>query len=85
MSTYKMVPIPPNIQVSAPGLFAKTPDPATAAAQYLEFTVNEMARQGWEFHRVDTIGVKSNPGCLGVLFGHQAFDTKYYVITFRKD
>lgn len=85
MATYKMVPIPPNIQVSAPSLFAKTPDPSAAAAQYLENAVNEMARQGWEFHRVDSIGVKSNPGCLGIFFGQKAFDTMYYVMTFRRD
>ena len=85
MPTYKMVPVPPNIEIMAKGLFERAPDPGTAAAQYLETTVNEMAVKGWDFYRVDRIGVKSSPGCLGGLLGHKVEDVSYYVITFRKD
>jgi hypothetical protein len=85
MSQYKMVPIPPNISVAAKGLFEKAPDPASAAAQYLESVVARMAAEGWDFYRVDSIGVQSNPGCLGFLVGQKASNTLYYVITFRKD
>lgn len=84
MATYKMVQIPPNIAVQAKGLFGKAPDPSQLAAQYLESVVNDMATQGWEFQRVDSIGVKSSPGCLGGLLGHKETQEIYYVITFRK-
>jgi len=84
VATYKMVQIPPNIAVQAKGLFGKAPDPTKLAAQYLELTVNNMAKEGWEFHRVDAIGVKSSPGCLGGLLGHKESVETYYVITFRK-
>jgi hypothetical protein len=84
MATYKMVQIPPNIAVQAKGLFGKAPDPSQLAAQYLESVVNQMAGDGWEFLRVDTIGVKSSPGCLGGLFGYKETQELYYVMTFRK-
>jgi len=54
------------------------------AAAYLEGIVNEHARQGWEFYRVDSIGVRVRPGCLGVFLGQQPTHREYYVVTFRK-
>ena len=55
------------------------------AAQYLENVVNQEARQGWEFYRVDNIGVELRPGCLFALFGQKATYTNYYVVTFRRE
>ncbi|QEQ61704.1 hypothetical protein AO053_02285 [Haemophilus influenzae biotype aegyptius] len=75
--TYKMIQIPPNIEVDK-----KHKD--TGAATYLERTVNEYAAFGWEFIRVDEIGVQEKPGCLGALSGQKSFPVNYYVITFRK-
>lgn len=34
------------------------------AAEHLEAIVNEMAGEGWEFFRVDSVGFVEQPGCL---------------------
>jgi len=81
---YKMVQIPPNVVLSAGKMFGRAPDPSEVAARYLESIVNEHARQGWEFLRVDTIGVRTEPGCLAGLFGARSTDANYYVVTFRR-
>lgn len=81
MSIYKMVQIPRNVALASKSMFSGAPDPSRAAAQYLEVVVNSMAAEGWEFQRVDTIGVESNPGCLSS--GNKSFEN-YYVITFKK-
>jgi hypothetical protein len=76
---YRMIQIPPNIVVeqgSATG---------SEAASYLERVVNEQARKGWEFVRVDTIGVQTRPGCLMALLGAQATTLNYYVVSFRRE
>jgi uncharacterized protein len=61
--------IPPNISIAAKGLFKRAPDPGQIAAKYLEATVTELALDGWDFQRVDAIGVKTSPGCIAGLFG----------------
>lgn len=74
---YRMVQIPPSITVKqAIG---------NEAAYYLQRIVNDQANQGWEFIRVDTIGVHTPPGCLAGLFGGQALTRNYYVVTFRRE
>jgi hypothetical protein len=75
---YKMVQIPQNIQVDARN--AKD-----AAANYVEGEVNRMAASGWEFHRIDQIGVLESPGCLAALLGGKANYISYSVISFRKE
>ena len=54
------------------------------AAKYLEKVVNEWAKTGWEFFRIDEFSVIKTPGCLAVLFGAKAEHFSYYVATFRK-
>jgi len=76
MYQYKMVQIPPNISVKAKD------NKNGIAAQYLESVVNEFAQEGWEFQRVDTIGIEEKPGCFG---GNKLGVVNYYVITFRKE
>ncbi|AHK21391.1 MULTISPECIES: hypothetical protein [Yersinia pseudotuberculosis complex] len=76
MFTYKMVQIPPNISVNAKA------NKNGIAAQYLEEVVNSWASEGWEFQRIDTIGIDEKPGCFG---GNKSTLTHYYVITFRKE
>jgi hypothetical protein len=74
---YRMVQIPPSITVrQAIG---------NEAAFYLQRIVNEEASRGWEFMRVDTIGVLTPPGCLAGLFGGQVTTANYYVVTFRRE
>lgn len=84
MFTYKMVQIPPNLSLVAKGMFKQAPDVTAVAGAYLQQVVNQEAQQGWEFLRVDSIGVKSEPGCIAALLGAKAIDTIYYVITFRR-
>ncbi len=75
---YKMVQIPPNISVKEG---AKTDQ---HAAEYLQNVVNRYAGEGWEYYRVDEIGIHVQPGCLAALFGSGPSRQTYYVITFRK-
>jgi hypothetical protein len=76
---YKMVQIPPNISVQAKNHIGNE------AASYLESVVNQMSEQGWEFLRVDEVGVQVRPGCLMSLLGQSTTVTTYYVITFRRE
>jgi methylphosphotriester-DNA--protein-cysteine methyltransferase len=75
---YRMVQIPPTITVKA------SEHQGNEAAQYLQAVANEQAAQGWEFYRVDTVGVLSKPGCLASLLGGKAAVIEYFVVTFRK-
>jgi hypothetical protein len=77
MFEYKMVQIPPNIAVQMKA------HKGNEAAAYLESVVNKYANEGWEFQRVDSIGVQVQPGCFDALRGKKAVDSSYYVITFR--
>lgn len=75
---YKMIQVPPVISI-------KTKNPQGGeAAVYLEEIVKQHAQSDWEFYRVDSIGVRTEPGCLGALLGHTAQTLEHYVITFRK-
>ena len=78
MYEYKMVQIPPNVQVGKS-------EKGNEAAAYLETIANKHAAQGWEFNRVDEIGVVTKPGCLAGMFGAKQSMTIYYVMTFRKE
>jgi len=75
---YKMVQIPPMIEIT--GGAAQ----GTVAAAFLEAVVNDDAETGWEFLRIDEIGVRVIPGCLGWLFGAPVYHLLYYVVTFRQ-
>ena len=78
MYQYKMVQVPPNVEVQAKG------HRGNEAAAYLETVVNANAGEGWEFYRVDAIGVSVRPGCVMALLGGKSVTSTYYVITFRK-
>lgn len=75
MYKYKMVQVPPTITVKA------RDNRSGLAAEYLENVVNEWASQGWEFHRVDVIGIDEKSG----MFGNKTEYTHYYVISFRRE
>lgn len=79
MFKYKMVQVPPNISVEMKN------HTGNEAAVYLENVVNEYAEDGWEFYRIDSIGVEVQPGCLASLVGQKAESSTYYVITFRME
>lgn len=74
-----MIQIPPTIVVR------EEEELGNEAADYLESLANEQALQGWEFYRVDTIGVETRPGCLASLFGARQSLEEYYVVTFRRE
>lgn len=78
MYQYQMVQVPPNIQIQA------KEQRGNEAATYLQNVVNSHSKEGWEFYRVDPIGVSVQPGCLASLLGQKEQITTYYVITFRK-
>ena len=75
---YKMIQVPPNIVVKEKG------QKGNEAAHYLQTLVNEQVAEGWEFYRVDTVGVVTPAGCLASLFGAKETLKDYYVVTFRK-
>ena len=83
---YNMVQIPPAISVSGA-------EHGTEAATYLQTLANDQAHQGWDFFRIDVIGVELRPGCLGGvlsmitggLLGGEITYTNYYVVTFRRE
>jgi hypothetical protein len=77
MYKYKMVQIPPNIAVQMKA------HKGNEAAAYLEKIVNAYAEDGWEFHRIDSLGVELQPGCFDFLRGKKEVNTIYYVISFR--
>lgn len=77
--TYKMVQIPPNISVEA------RKHKGNEAAAYLQEVVNAHAEDGWEFQRIDSIGVQTTAGCLAALFGKKTEFSHYHVISFRRE
>lgn len=78
MYEYMMVQVPPTIVVK------QKEQAGNEAAVYLQSIANQYATQGWEFYRVDTVGVVVQPGCMASLFGAQRTVTEYYVVTFRQ-
>ncbi|MCU8032724.1 MULTISPECIES: hypothetical protein [unclassified Shewanella] len=78
MFKYKMVQIPANITVQMKA------HKGNEAAAYMEQVVNQWAADGWEFYRVDAVGVTLQPGCGGATSGKNAESSVYHVISFRK-
>lgn len=76
---YKMSQIPVNFALQDAN--CESPLPATR----LEKLVNDYAKQGWEFYRIDTINVSVKRGCLGSLLRRPAETAPYCLVTFRKE
>jgi hypothetical protein len=76
---YKMIQIPRTITVKAKNARGQE------AAHYLQSLADEQARDGWEFYRVDTVGVVTPAGCLGGLLLQPDQLRSYYVVTFRRE
>ena len=66
MVEYKMVQLPPNIRLQT------STQRGNEAAEYLQTVANKHAADGWEFFRIDTIGVTVPPGCLMGLLGQSS-------------
>lgn len=78
MFEYKMVQLPPNVVVKEKG------QQGNEAAHYLQSLANGQAAQAWEFYRVDTVGIVTQPGCLGAFLGAKQQLVEYFVVTFRR-
>ena len=79
MYEYQMVQIPPTLLVRTKA------EKGTAAGQYLQDLANEHAARGWEYFRVDTMGVHTPPGCLGAVASQKGEMVEYYVVVFRRE
>ena len=55
-----------------------------AAAEYLGERINHFAKYGWQFLRIDQIGVYKKRGCIAALFGQSGQLTLHYVATFQR-
>jgi len=75
---YRMIQLPSAIAVKA------KEEKGQEAAIYLQTVANQHAEHGWEFYRIDTVGVVTQPGCLASLLGAKQIYINYYVVTFRK-
>jgi len=76
MDEFKMVQLPQT--------FVLKQDTGKEIAAYLEKIAHEMGAQGWEFYRIDSVGVAVQPGCLAALAGTKQTMTYYNVVTFRR-
>lgn len=73
---YKMVQLPQT--------FVLKQDTGKEIAAYLEKLAAQHTAAGWEFYRIDTVGVAVSLGCIASLFGAQATMRNYNVVCFRK-
>lgn len=56
---YETVQIPPNINVGKK-------DKGNEAGAYLREIINNKANDNWEFVSVESVGVRTSPGCLAL-------------------
>ncbi len=78
MFEYKMVQVPRGVLVNIKD------HKGNEAAAFLQTTVNNEAKNGWEFFRVDELSVATKVGCLASLLGNKGEINSYNVITFRR-
>lgn len=60
------------------------PDRALEASKQLEEQINKLVLDGWEYVRVENVGVLSAPGCLTAFFGHEATYERMDMIVVRR-
>lgn len=71
--------------VQLPQTFWFQQDTGKEVALSLEGLAKQYGSQGWEFYRIDSVGVAVPAGCLARLFGTQVESmTHYNVVTFRR-
>lgn len=71
--------------IQLPQTFVLKQDTGKEIAVYLEKLTQEQGAQGWEFYRIDQVGVAVAPGCMGALTGVKQTMTYYNVVSFRKE
>lgn len=83
MYQYKMIQIPDNIAlVSHKKVTGKNKD--YFVAEYMQDIVNEQAKSGWEFMRIDSFETALKANFFTSLFGGKPRQKEYSVMTFRK-
>jgi hypothetical protein len=70
--------------VQLPQTYVLKQDTGKEIAAHLEKLAKDMGVDGWEFFRVDSVGVQVQPGCLGALSGIKQSQSYYNVVTFRR-
>ena len=75
---YYMVQIPSNFAVQ------EGQAQGHEIAAYVQEWANKLAAQGWEFYRIDSMGMTVAPGCLTALLGGGHQYTQYAIMTFRR-
>ena len=73
---YRMVQIPRTFRVQGQD---------NEAAMFLQNLVNEHSKAGWDFYRIDEVGVVSSPGCIAALLGVRESVIPYYIVTFKRN
>jgi len=73
---YKMIQLPQT--------FVLKKDTGNEIAAHLEKLTQEWSAKGWEFYRIDSVGVLVQPGCLGALTGIKQTMTYYNIVAFRR-
>jgi hypothetical protein len=76
MHEYKMVQLPQT--------FVLKQDTGKEIAEYLEKITRDLGAQGWEFYRIDQVGVAVPPGCWGQISGAKTAMSYYNVVTFKR-
>lgn len=73
---YKFIPVPRDFTSDIGLGYKKVED-------FMQKTVDEMVKQGWEFYRIDSLTVTERPGCLQGLFGAKETFHSINIICFR--
>lgn len=73
---YKMIQLPRT--------FVLKQDTGNEIADYLQRLATQHAVHGWEFHRIDSVGVAVQPGCLPAFMGVPKTMSYYNIATFRR-
>ncbi len=74
---YMVVPLTPGVKES-------DKDKSQKIAQQVQALINDQSRQGWEFHRVETVYMSIAPGCMSGLGGAKAVYMPVNQVIFRK-
>ena len=67
-----------------PGVREGDKEKGAKIAQQVQSLINDKAREGWEFYRVETVYVSVTPGCLAGLFGAKSVYMPVNQVVFRK-
>jgi hypothetical protein len=57
---------------------------AHVAAERVGRVVAQMAAEGWDFYRIDAVGVEVRPGCLGAILGQTSAERSCSLAIFRR-